>query len=71
MTRQMQTLGFKTTELLKTAAEAVPLWHSGDPYDGSFHIYTGGWIATSIARDQGDEFNFFYTKVGFAHNPII
>ena len=69
MTRQMQTLGFKTTELLKTSAEAAPLWLRGDPYDGSFHIYTGGWIATSIARDQGDEFNFYYTNRGLP-NPL-
>jgi len=65
MTRQMQTLGFQTTELLKTSAEAAPLWLRGDPYNGSFHIYTGGWISTAIARDQGGEFNFFYTNRGF------
>ena len=62
MTRQVQTLGFKTTELLKTAPEASPIWFSGDPYEGLFHIYTGGWISTDIARDQGGEFNFHYTN---------
>jgi len=69
MTRQMQTMGFQTRELLKTSAEAAPLWLRGDPYEGQFHIYTGGWIATAIERDQGSEFNFFYTARGLP-NPL-
>src|SRR5690606_27478685 len=34
--------------------------------DGLFHIYTGGWSSTIIARDPGGNFDFYYTKRGLA-----
>jgi peptide/nickel transport system substrate-binding protein len=64
MTRHMEALGFKVKELIKTAAHAAPLWLHPDQYKGLMHIYTGGWIATIIDRDQGTVFDFFYTPRG-------
>jgi peptide/nickel transport system substrate-binding protein len=64
MTSHMEDLGFKVKELIKTAAHAAPLWLHPDPYEGKMHIYTGGWIATVIDRDQGTVFEFFYTPRG-------
>ena len=36
----------------------------GDPDEGCAHYYTGGWVSTSISRDAGSAFNFFYTPSG-------
>ncbi len=57
-------LGFEVERLFKTAREASPLWIGADPADGTFHVYTGGWVTTAISRDQGGNFNFFYTPRG-------
>jgi len=63
---QLEAIGFQTEQNLRTAAEASPIWINGNPADGLFHIYTGGWITTVIPRDLGDNFAFFYTDMGLA-----
>ncbi|MFQ6028594.1 MAG: ABC transporter substrate-binding protein, partial [Dehalococcoidia bacterium] len=60
----LETLGFTVDRQYKTAAEASPLWIGGDPAEGRWHLYTGGWISTAISRDQAGNFNFFYTPRG-------
>jgi peptide/nickel transport system substrate-binding protein len=62
----LEDLGFAVTRDYKTAAEASPIWLRGNPSDGLFHIYTGGWITTTVDRDQADNFEFFYTPRGLA-----
>lgn len=63
---QLEDIGFTVTRDYKTAAEASPIWIRGNPGDGKFHIYTGGWITTAVPRDLGDNFSFFYTPRGLA-----
>ncbi|MBW6455076.1 MAG: hypothetical protein K0A98_04245 [Trueperaceae bacterium] len=63
---QLEAIGFQTEQNLRTAAEASPIWINGNPADGLFHIYTGGWITTVIPRDLGGNFAFFYTDTGLA-----
>ena len=60
----MEDLGFATERLYKTSSEASPIWYSGDPADGGFHIYTAGWISTVISRDDADNFAYYYTDTG-------
>ncbi|MEX1019852.1 MAG: ABC transporter substrate-binding protein [Litorilinea sp.] len=62
----LEDLGFVVTRDYRTAAEASPIWIQGDPNDGQFHIYTGGWVTTVISRDQATNFNFYYTSRGLA-----
>ena len=57
-------LGFEVERMYKTAAEASPIWMRGDPAEGQWHVYTGGWIATVISRDEADNFDYFYTPRG-------
>ena len=57
-------LGFEVERMYKRAAEASPIWLSGDPSKGEWHVYTGGWVTTAISRDQGGNFNYFYTPRG-------
>lgn len=55
-------LGFTVTRLYKTSREASPIWLRGDPAEGQWHVYTGGWITTVIARSEADNFGYFYTR---------
>ncbi|MEM3647809.1 MAG: ABC transporter substrate-binding protein [Thermoproteota archaeon] len=59
---QLEKIGFTIEPLYKpTAAEASPIWMQGDPADGQWHVYTGGWVTTVVSRDDSDNFQFFYT----------
>lgn len=60
----LEEIGFRTERLYRTGAEASPIWISGNPALGGFHVYTGAWITTVVARDQGSNFEFFYTPLG-------
>jgi len=62
-------IGFEVVLDYRTSAEATPIWYLGDPGEGKFHIYTGGWITTVVDRDQSDNFAYFYTDMGLP-NPI-
>ncbi len=61
---QLEKLGFTVERMYKTAREASPIWYRGNPADGQWHIYTGGWITTAVSRDDSDNFGFFYTPLG-------
>ena len=61
---QLEDIGFQVFRDYKSAADASPIWYGGDPNEGGFHIYTGGWITTVIPRDLADNFAFFYTDMG-------
>ena len=63
----LERAGFVADRQYKTAAEAGPLWQSSDPNLGQWHIYTGGWVATSINRDLGSLFEDFFTPRGYPY----
>jgi peptide/nickel transport system substrate-binding protein len=58
---QLESIGFTVDRQYKTAAEASPIWLRSAPADGQYHFYTGGWITTAISRDDGGNFQFFYS----------
>lgn len=61
---QLERLGFTVLRYYGRSAELSPYWIRADPADGTFHLYTGGWITTAVDRDQGSNFGYFYTKLG-------
>lgn len=61
---QLEEIGFSVFYDYRTAAEATPIWYAGDPADGLYHVVTGGWITTVVARDQANNFAYFYTDLG-------
>lgn len=61
---QLEQLGFVVDRQYKTRTEASPIWIRSDPAEGLWHLYTGGWITTAVERDAGDNFAYFYTKLG-------
>ena len=66
VSNQLEDSGFTVVRDYKSAADASPIWIRGNPPDGEFHIYTGGWITTAVSRDQASNFDFFYTPRGLS-----
>jgi len=60
----LEDLGFIVDRRYATYGAAEPCWVFTDPAEGCFHFYTGGWVTTAINRDQGGNFDFFYTPRG-------
>ncbi len=61
---QLEALGFTVNRHYGTSSELAAFWIWGDPAEGTWHAYTGGWITTAVSRDQGGNFEFFYTPRG-------
>jgi peptide/nickel transport system substrate-binding protein len=53
---RLEDVGFTVTRLYKTGGEAAPMWIYGDPADGEWHVYDGGWGIPGIPRDQASQF---------------
>jgi len=66
---QLEKLGFTVTRKYGTSRDLRSLWLTGNPADGKWHIYTGAWIYTAVARDQASDFGFYYTPLG-AMGPL-
>ncbi|MBO9369491.1 MAG: ABC transporter substrate-binding protein [Chloroflexi bacterium] len=64
VSNQLEEMGFVVDRQYKTRTEAAPIWIRSDPAEGLWHLYTGGWITTAVERDAGDNFAYFYTKLG-------
>ncbi|MEM0025755.1 MAG: ABC transporter substrate-binding protein [Zestosphaera sp.] len=61
---QLEKLGFTVEKKYGVSRELSPIWLRGNPADGQWHVYTGGWITTIVSRDEADNFGYFYTKMG-------
>jgi peptide/nickel transport system substrate-binding protein len=61
---QLESLGFAVQRTYKSSAEASPIWMRGNPNDGEWHFYTGGWITTLVSRDMANNFDFYFTPRG-------
>jgi len=71
VSNQLESIGFTVDRQYKTSSEASPLWVLGDPADGAWHIYTGAWSATIIDRDQGDNFQYYFTPSSpYSFSPL-
>ena len=62
----LEELGFTVDRRYGVSRDLSKCWIFTDPAEGCFHIYTGGWITTAIDRNEGDNFDFFYTKRGWS-----
>jgi len=63
---QLEVIGFTVDRQYKTNSQARPIWMESDPYEGIWHLYTGGWVS-NLSRNDGGNFTFYYTPEG---NPI-
>jgi len=62
----LEGLGFTVARKYGRSRELVPIWFYSDPAEGQWNIYTGGWLTTTLSRDEADNFGFFYTPRGLA-----
>jgi peptide/nickel transport system substrate-binding protein len=60
---QLEDLGFVVNIQYGTSSVLGPIW-TGDPNLGLWNAYTGGWVTTVVARDEGDNAAFFGTDLG-------
>ena len=68
---QLEKLGFTVTRKYGTSRDLSPIWKSGNPADGKWHIYTGAWISTADEeRDSASYFGFFYTPLANYMGPL-
>lgn len=61
----LEEMGFTVERQEKTSSEAAPIWLLGDPCEGQWNLYTGGWISNAIDREQATDFDFMYTPRGW------
>ena len=64
ISNQLEDAGFTIDRQYKSSADAAPLWLSGDPADGAWNLYTGGWGSSGLSRDNGYTFAYFQTNIG-------
>ena len=57
---QLETLGFTVTRTEKKSSELSPLWIRSDPAEGQWNVYTGGWAANGLSRDEKRQFLDMY-----------
>ena len=62
---QLEKLGFTVERLFKSRKEASPIVFASDPRQGEWHVYTGGWISTTIDVVNNWDPGFFYTPLGY------
>lgn len=67
---QLEMIGFETNRWYGRSGEFSPLWLSGDPAEGLWHIYTAGWGGGAIARDQGADFQYFLSPDSSIGAPL-
>ncbi len=61
---RLEGLGFVTVRQRGTAAELNPLWFTGDPNLGTWHVYTGAWMSTTTGQPSDTNYRYFYTPDG-------
>ncbi len=57
---QLESVGFTVERDYKTSSEASPIWIGSDPVDGKWNMYTAGWLASGLTRDEGNSFQQMY-----------
>lgn len=61
---RLEWAGFAVDRVYCTSQQCGALWRDGDPAEGLWHIYTGGWLTTFVNRDEATSFGSFYTPFG-------
>jgi peptide/nickel transport system substrate-binding protein len=57
---QLESVGFTVDRQYKKSSEASPIWIGSDPVDGKWNLYTAGWLASGLTRDEGNQFQQMY-----------
>lgn len=68
---QMEKVGFTVVRQEGTGGDLGPVWISGDPKEGQWHMYTGGWGASVLSRDQSNIFQEMYLNTSAQGLPVF
>ena len=68
---QMEKVGFTVVRQEGTGQELGPIWIYGDPTAGEWHMYTGGWGASVLNRDQSNIFQEMYLNTSAQGIPVF
>ncbi len=68
---QMEEVGFTVVRQEGTGGDLGPIWISGDPAEGAWHLYTGGWGASVLNRDQSNIFQEMYLNTSAQGIPVF
>jgi peptide/nickel transport system substrate-binding protein len=68
---QMEKVGFTVVRQEGTGADLSPIWIYGDPVAGEWHMYTGGWGASVLNRDQSNIFQEMYLNTSAQGIPCF
>jgi ABC-type transport system substrate-binding protein len=60
---QLESIGFAIDRRYMTGSMSSPIWMNGDPYEGLFHLYTGGWTGSRHAIFHGHLLEQMYTSL--------
>ncbi|HEX7620990.1 MAG TPA: ABC transporter substrate-binding protein, partial [Anaerolineales bacterium] len=58
--QQLEKLGFTVDRVEKKSSELSPIWIGSNPPDGLWNIYTSGWGAAGLSRDEKSIFQEMY-----------
>jgi len=59
VSNELESIGFSVERQYKTSGECYTLWGLTEPTEGQWHLYTGAWGASGLARDSAIYFHDF------------
>lgn len=68
---QMEKVGFTVIRQKGAGRELSPIWIQSDPKGGEWHMYTGGWGASVLNRDQSNIFQEMYLHSSQQGIPVF
>ncbi len=67
----MEAVGFTVERREGAGSDLSPIWIQGDPAEGQWHMYTGGWGASVLDRDQANIFQEMFLNTSAQGIPVF
>ncbi len=68
---QMEKVGFTVERKEGAGSDLSPLWISSEPTSGQWSLYTGGWGASVLKRDERNAFQEMYLNTSQQGLPLL
>jgi peptide/nickel transport system substrate-binding protein len=69
--QQLEKLGFTVDRVEKKSSELSPIWIGSDPVAGLWNLYTAGWGANGLSRDEKTIFQEMYLPSSVSGYPYV
>lgn len=67
----MEQIGFAVERREGAGSDLSPVWIQSDPAEGQWHMYTGGWGASVLDRDQSNIFQEMFLNTSAQGIPVF